>query len=97
MTLISILIPIMLTFNQIQLYKSEKAIIPRMTFTFHSDEIDGPKTGNRNAYNKSKIPKDKQIPAKKETRILFFRNLKPIPKPMPNKPVVNGKTINSLG
>lgn len=60
-------------------------------------ETAGPKTGNLKTYNRLIIPKVKRAAPEAMMLNLFLKKKKAAPVPNPNKPVVNGKTISSLG
>lgn len=60
-------------------------------------ETVGPKTGNLIIYSRVVIPSVNIMVLPKIIFSLLLKKKKEIPIPNPSKPVVNGKTISSLG
>ena len=56
-----------------------------------------PSTGKRKTSRTIIIPIIRQVAEKETIQILLFNFKKDTPKARPNKPVVKGKTISSLG
>ncbi|MCJ8007773.1 hypothetical protein ACFFF5_12115 [Lederbergia wuyishanensis] len=82
---------------QIQLYKMENKRMLPVLYKLNDVDATGPNNGNLNIYRTDKIPINKETLPPKTMLILFLKTKNEYPIPRPSKPVVNGKTISSLG
>ncbi len=80
-----------------QLYRKEnKNILPAVRNENESD-MAGPRTGKSKTYSRLIIPIVKRMAPREIMLNLFLKKEKAAPIPIPNNPVVKGKTTSSLG
>ena len=76
--------------------KENKKILPAVRIEKESDTA-GPRTGKWKTYSRLIIPIVKRAAPNEMMLNLFLKKKKAAPIPIPNNPVVKGKTTSSLG